>query len=104
MSTFQIPDVQRFEFNVPGDTTTYSIPSMLDLPSETMEALTGFGDLNTKDVAALESFKELIDQLADADDTASRDALRSLTTTQKVAFIAAYGEASSMSLGELPAS
>ena len=102
MSAFQIPEVERFEFNVPGDSKTYSIPSMLDLPPETMENLTNFGDLNTKDVAALEAFKGLIDQLADDEET--RAALRSLTTSQKVRFVAAYGEASSMSLGELPAS
>lgn len=101
MSAFQIPDVERFSFRVPGDNTEYSIPSMLDLPEDKFKAIASAGDLQSEDPSALHA---LMASLADDDDEPCRKALTGLTLGQKVALIKAYSEASSVEPGESSAS
>lgn len=102
MSIYAVPEAPRFEFTVPGDSTTYSIAPMLDLPEDKIQEIMSVGDLDTKDIAGIRKFADIFPVLADDDATA--DALRSLTIVQKIGLLQAYMEASNLSLGESPAS
>jgi len=104
MTAYKVPEVERFEFQVPGDKATYSLPSMLDLPPAKLKALAGMKDINTQDTSTLERFNALFDTLADDDDKAAQEALATLALSQKIKLIGAYGESSSLSVGESSAS
>jgi hypothetical protein len=98
---YKVPDVERYEFQVPGDETVHSIPSMLDLPPEKLKALTVAGNTVTDDPSALH---ELMESLPDEADTATRTAMANLTLSQKVKFFKAYAESVSLDQGESSAS
>lgn len=101
MATFEVPEVERFEFKVPGDDTEYSVPSMLDLPPEKFKALAAAGEEASDDPSQLHA---LVDSLPEDGDEATQKALRGLSLGQKVKFFKAYGEAADPNQGESSAS
>jgi len=104
MTAYKVPEVKRFEFQVPGDEATYSLPSMLDLPPAKLKALAGMKDINTQDASTLERFNALFNTLADDDDKGAQKALATLALSQKIRLMEVYGDSSSLSVGESSAS
>lgn len=102
MTAFQIPDIERFEFKLPGDKATYSIPSLLDLPEDKIATLVALRGFDSSDVDALKMFSDTLAALAGDEDT--EQAIRKMSIRQKVAFVEAYMGSSDVDPGESSAS
>jgi len=101
MTAFQVPEVERFEFTMPGSEVTYSLPMIVDLAPEKLKALKGASDDPTDDPEAL---RALMSSGADDGDDATRLAIQRMALSQIVTLVKAWGDHARISLGELPAS
>lgn len=102
MSAFKVPDVERFEFEVPGDDTVHSIPTLLDLPPEKLVQLPAMARVDVTDISALTKITDFMVDLADTE--SARAALRTLSLGQLVKFLGGYVQSAGLDLGESSAS
>lgn len=104
MTTFKVPDTERFVFELPGEKSTYSVPTLLDLPESKIVALSSLQGIDASNVDSLAALGDALAGLADEGDDKTGAAIRGMSVRQKIAFIQAYTEAAGIEPGESPAS